>query len=182
MLDGAFFSKKSHPSRLLVNALAHAGIGWSPTTGHDDPLYKKIESIVHRVLDDFADDITLFDTLREDLENFLATEEKTAEVNVQSTAEQINQRDRLEIAQIMARSEVDRRLKEQTSPNFLANFLRDKWQNTLVQIYLRDGEESEAWSSAVSTLDDLVWSVQPKRATDDRKKSGDAAQPKLAAT
>ena len=170
MLDGAFFSKKSHPSRLLVNALAHAGIGWSPTMGHDDPLYRKIESIVHRVLDDFADDITLFDTLREDLENFLATEEKTAEVNIQSTAEQINQRDRLEIAQLMARSEIDRRLKEQASPNFLANFLRDKWQNTLVQVYLRDGEESEAWGSAVSTLDDLVWSVQPKRATDDRKK------------
>src|SRR5207245_2535571 len=29
MLDGAFFSKKSHPSRLMVSALAHAGIGRS---------------------------------------------------------------------------------------------------------------------------------------------------------
>jgi Protein of unknown function (DUF1631) len=170
MLDGAFFSKKSHPSRLLVNALAHAGIGWSPTMGHDDPLYRKIETIVHRVLDDFTDDIGLFDTLREDLEAFLATEEKTAEVNIQSTAEQINQRDRQEIAQIVARSEIDRRLKQHTAPNFLATFLREKWQNTLVQLYLQDGEESEAWSSALSTLDDLVWSVQPKRATDDRKK------------
>ena len=170
MLDGAFFSKKSHPSRQLVNALAHAGIGWSPTMGHDDPLYRKIESIVHRVLDDFADDITLFDTLREDLEAFLATEEKTAEVNIQSTAEQINQRDRHEIAQMVAKSEVERRLKEHAAPNFLATFLRDRWQNTLAQLYLRDGEESEAWNSALSTLDDLVWSVQPKRATDDRKK------------
>ncbi len=170
MLDGAFFSKKSHPSRLLVNALAHAGIGWSPTMGHDDPLYRKIETIVHRVLDDFTDDIGLFDTLREDLEAFLATEEKTAEVNIQSSAEQINQRDRLEIAQMMARSEIDRRLKEHTAPNFLATFLREKWQSTLAQLYLQEGEESEAWSSALSTLDDLVWSVQPKRATDDRKK------------
>jgi len=50
MLDGAFFSKKSHPSRLMVNALAHAGIGWSPTMGHDDPLYRKIETIVHQYL------------------------------------------------------------------------------------------------------------------------------------
>ena len=45
MLDGAFFSKKSHPSRLLVNALAEAGIGWSPTMGQDDPLYRKIEQL-----------------------------------------------------------------------------------------------------------------------------------------
>jgi hypothetical protein len=170
MLDGAFFSKKSHPSRLLVNALAQAGIGWSPTMGHDDPLYRKIETIVHRVLDEFTDDIGLFDVLREDLETFLATEEKTAEVNIQSTAEEINQRDRLEIAQMVARAEVERRLKEHTAPNFLATFLRDKWQDALAQMYLRDGEESEAWTSALSTLDDLVWSVQPKRATDDRKK------------
>src|SRR5258708_37174100 len=33
-----------------------------------------------------------------------------------------------------------------------------------------EGEESEAWGGALSTVDDLVWSVQPKRATDDRKK------------
>ena len=170
MLDGAFFSKKSHPSRLLVNALARAGIGWSPTMGHDDPLYRKIETIVHRILDEFTDDIGLFDTLREDLEAFLATEEKSAEVNIQSTAEQINQRDRLEIAQMVSRAEIERRLREHAAPNFLASFLRDKWQNTLAQMYLRDGEESEAWTSALSTLDDLVWSVQPKRATDDRKK------------
>jgi hypothetical protein len=170
MLDGAFFSKKSHPSRLMVNALAHAGIGWSQTMGHDDPLYRKIETIVHRVLDEFTDDIGLFDTLRADLEEFLATEQTTAEINIQSTADEINQRDRIEIAQIISRSEIDRRLKEHAAPNFLATFLRDKWQATLEQIYLQDGEESEAWNSALSTLDDLVWSVQPKRATDDRKK------------
>ena len=170
MLDGAFFSKKSHPSRMLVNELARAGIGWSPTMGHDDPLYRKIETIVHRVLDEFADDIGLFDTLRQDLEAFLATEEKSAEINVQSTAEEINQRDRHEIAQMVARAEIERRLKEHAAPNFLATFLREKWRDTLAQLWLIEGDESEAWTSALSTLDDLVWSVQPKRATDDRKK------------
>jgi hypothetical protein len=32
-----------------------------------------------------------------------------------------------------------------------------------------NGEESEAWTSSVTTLEDLVWSVQPKRSTEDRK-------------
>src|SRR5262249_7576975 len=94
MLDGAFFSKKTHPSRLFVNALAHAGIGWSPTMGTDDPLYKKIESLVHRVLDEFSDDIGLFDALRKELESFLTEEEQSAEATIQSSAEEINQRDR----------------------------------------------------------------------------------------
>ncbi|TMH03268.1 MAG: DUF1631 domain-containing protein [Betaproteobacteria bacterium] len=107
MLDGAFFSKKSHPSRQLVNALARAGIGWSPTMGQDDPLYRKIESLVHRVLDEFTDDVGLFDELRKDLEAFLAEEEKTAELTIQSTADQINQRDQQEIAHMVAKSEIE---------------------------------------------------------------------------
>jgi hypothetical protein len=170
MLDGAFFSKKSHPSRLLVNALAEAGIGWSPTMGQDDPLYRKIEQIVHRVLDDFADDVGLFDVLRHDLEAFLADEDRAAEATIQSTADQINQRDQQEIAQMVASAEIERRLREFPTPNFLASFLRDKWIGTLTQLYLREGEDSEAWISSLATLDDLVWSVQPKRVTDDRRK------------
>jgi Protein of unknown function (DUF1631) len=170
MLDGAFFSKRSHPSRLLVNALAEAGIGWSPTMGQDDPLYRKIEQIVHRVLDDFTDDIGLFDELRKELEAFLADEERAAELTIQSTADEINQHDHQEIAQVVARSEIERRLHEFPAPNFLASFLRDKWTGTLTQLYLHEGEESEAWNSALSTLDDLVWSVQPKRITEERRK------------
>jgi len=170
MLDGAFFSKKSHPSRLLVNALAEAGIGWSPTMGQDDPLYRKIEQIVHRVLDDFTDDVELFDELRKDLEAFLADEERAADATIQSTADQINQRDQQEIAHMVSSAEIERRLREFPAPNFLASFLRDKWIGTLTQLYIREGEESQAWISALATLDDLVWSVQPKRVTEDRKK------------
>src|SRR5947208_6649413 len=169
MLDGAFFSKKSHPSRLMVNALAHAGIGWSPAMGNEDPLYKKVEQIVHRVLDEFTDDVYLFDTLRKDLEAFLADEEKNAETTIQSTAEEINERDRQEIARVVARSEIEKRLETQTVPNFLGSFLRDYWINVLAQLHLQ-GEESETWVLALTTLDDLVWSVQPKRTGDERRK------------
>jgi hypothetical protein len=170
MLDGAFFSKKTHPSRLFVNALAHAGIGWSPTMGVDDPLYKKIEALVHRVLDEFSDDIGLFDTLRKELESFLAEEEKNAELNIQSSADEINQRDRQEIARVVARSEIERRLEMNTVPSFLGSFLRDNWIGTLMQLHLQSGEESESWTGALATLDDMVWSVQPKRSSEDRKK------------
>ena len=169
MLDGAFFSKKSHPSRLMVNALAHAGIGWSPAMGSQDPLYKKVEQIVHRVLDEFTDDVYLFETLRKDLEAFLAEEEKNAETTIQSTAEEINQRDRQEIARMVARSEIEKRLETQTVPNFLGSFLRDYWINVLAQLHLQ-GEESETWVLGLTTLDDLVWSVQPKRTGDERRK------------
>jgi hypothetical protein len=169
MLDSAFFAKKSHPSRLLVNALAEAGLGWSPVMGTGDPLYQKIEAIVHRILDGFADDLSVFDELREDLEAFLDQEEKAAEANIQLTAEEINLRDRQHIASVVAKSEVERRIENFPVPNFLAAFLRERWQGSLEQVYLQHGEESEPWSQGIATLDDLVWSVQPKRSNDERR-------------
>ncbi len=169
MLDSAFFAKKTHPSRLLVNALARAGLGWSPVSGQEDPLYRKLEAIVHRVLDGFDNDLSIFDELRHDLEQFLAAEEAAAEANIASTAEEINLRDRHEIANVVARSEVERRIERSPVPNFLAAFLRERWLVTLDHVYMHEGEESEAWGSVLTTLEDLVWSVQPKKTTEDRK-------------
>jgi hypothetical protein len=169
MLDGAFFAKKNHPSRLLVNALAEAGLGWSPVMGQEDPLYKKIDTIVHRILDGFTDNLAIFDELREDLELFLAEEEKAAEANIQTTAEEINQSDRKQIATGVSKAEIERRIEQYPIPNFLATFLRSRWQAALENFYLQQGEESEAWGQAVATLEDLVWSVQPKKTNEDRR-------------
>jgi hypothetical protein len=169
MLDGAFFAKKSHPSRLLVNALAQAGLGWSPVMGTEDPLYRKIDEIVHKILDGFTDNLSIFDELREDLEHFLAEEEKAAEANIQTTAEEINQSDRKTIATGVAKAEIERRIEQYPIPNFLASFLRTQWLGALENISLQHGEESEAWSQAVATLEDLVWSVQPKKTNEDRR-------------
>ena len=169
MLDGAFFAKKTHPSRLLVNELAHAGLGWSPVMGPEDPLYRKIDEIVHQILDNFSDDLTIFDEQREVLGKFLAEEEKAAEQNIQSSADEINLKDRQQIASVVAKAQIEKRVEASPVPNFLAAFLRQKWQGTLEHVYLAEGEDSESWESGVTTLEDLVWSVQPKRSPEDRR-------------
>ena len=169
MLDGAFFAKKNHPSRLLVNALAEAGRGWTPVMGTNDPLYSHIDALVHRILDGFTDDLAIFDEAREKLEKFLADEEQAAEANIQSTAEEIDQHDRKEMAEVVAKSEIERRIEMYPVPNFLAWFLRQQWILTLQDVYLTQGEESETWEQSIAMLEDLVWSVQPKRTKDDRK-------------
>jgi len=169
MLDGAFFAKKNHPSRLLVNALAEAGRGWTPTMGTNDPLYSHIEALVHRILDGFSDDLAIFDEAREKLTHFLADEEQAAEANIQSTAVEIDQTDRKEMAAVVAKSEIERRIEMYPVPNFLAGFLRQQWNLALEEVYLTQGEESERWEQSIAMLEDLVWSVQPKRTRDDRK-------------
>ena len=170
MLDGAFFAKKTHPARLLVNELAQAGLGWSPAMGTDDPLYRKLDEIVHRILDGFTDDLAIFEDMRTTLEEFLSEEEKAAELNIQSSAEEVNEGDRRALAASVVRGEVERRIEAHALPNFIATFLRHNWSRAMERTYLQDGEESDAWAQRVATLEDLVWSVQPKRSAEDRKR------------
>jgi hypothetical protein len=169
MFDGAFFAKKSHPARVLVNALAAAGLGWAPEMGQDDPLYRTLDRIVHRIIDGFADDLAIFDQLRAELDAFLSTEERAAEENFATTAQEINESDRKDLAGAVASTEVERRVESYPLPQFLAQFLRSNWQRSLEGIYLRDGDDSDTWSAVVTTLEDLVWSVQPKKTAEDRK-------------
>lgn len=170
MLDGAFFAKKSHPARLLVNELAHAGLGWSPEMGTDDPLYRKLDEIVHRILDGFTDDLAIFEKMRTALTEFLEQEEKAAELNIQTSAEEVHERDRRQLATTIANGEIERRIETHSLPNFLASFLRTQWLRALEGTYLEEGEESDAWAQRLSTLEDLVWSVAPKKSGDDRKR------------
>jgi hypothetical protein len=138
--------------------------------GTTDPLYKKLDEIVHRILNDFNDNLELFDELRADLVAFLAAEEAAAEANISTSADEVNLRDRRQIAAVVAKSEIERRVGAHPVPHFLADFLRRYWVGALEAAHAQEGEDSDAWGQAQSTLDDLVWSVQPKRTAEDRKR------------
>ncbi len=170
LLDAAFFAKKEHPSRLLVNELAQAGLGWSPAMGADDPLYRKLDEIVHRILDGFSDDLAIFEDMRAALLEFLQEEETAAELNIQTSADEVTDSDRRQLATSIARSEVERRIEGRGLPQFLAMFLRTRWVRALERNYLEEGEESDSWRQRLATLEDLVWSVQPKKNAEDRKR------------
>lgn len=170
MLDRAFFSKKTHPARILVNRLAQAGIGWLPETGIEDPLYKKIESIVERVINDFTDDLGLFSRLHDELEQYLGEEEKQADTVSQASVEEVTRQDQVELARLAASAEVERRLLLPLVPAFIGDLLRKHWTGELERVHLAHGEGSEPWTAELSILDELVWSVQPKRSPEERRR------------
>jgi hypothetical protein len=56
IIDKTFFERSSHPARQLLNELSSAGIGWSSAAElKRDAVYDKIESVVIRVLNGFSD-------------------------------------------------------------------------------------------------------------------------------
>ena len=136
MLDGAFFARKTHPSRCWSTRSPRPGWAGRRRWATTIRCTASIDEIVHRILDDFTDNLEIFDELREELEAFLADEEKAAEANIASTTPTKStcttggdRRGR--------QGRVERRIESYPVPNFLAAFLRQRWSRALEHVYLQ---------------------------------------------
>ena len=159
MLDKTFFSRRSHPARRLLNALAQASVGWNANT--DQALHDEVVSVVERVLTGFDQDIGLFAALLEEFEEFLAGEKQKAAHLEEQSARLVSGTERLRMAKQRVRIEVERRNRSEL-PKFVRHFLVSYWQNLLLVTLVKEGEDSVAWKRGLTAMDNLVWSLQPK--------------------
>ncbi len=170
LLEREFFTRKSHPARQLLNRLAATAVGWDERQGNDDPLFRKVESIVQTIVDRFEDDTSLFAQLLEDLDEFLRREEERAEVRAERSAKVMEGQERLEVAKSTTLEEIEPRVSGEVNLDFVREFVAKHWKNLLFITCARQGKDSDAWKQAVATMDDLIWSVKPKHTLEERKR------------
>ena len=169
MLDKHFFSQRHHPARQLLDTLAEAAIGWDPAEGHESGLYRKIDELVLRIQNQFDQGIEIFSEVLTELQQYLAEETKNTVRAVGSSAFTIRTREASEQARQVAHDEAQSRLLGQSVPDVIRLFVAEAWEPLLSDVYMQAGENSDAWCGALTTLEQLVWSVQPKLAHNERK-------------
>lgn len=162
IIDKGFFSRKSHPVRRLLDTLADASIAFAGEASRDDPLYKKIEIIVDRIHGEFDTDIALFDKMIDELEAFLRERETANAEMVEKSARAMHEREKREMARLVAQMETDRRTNMADLPVPVVAMLKGPWARVLERLYLRDGGRNARFIEAVETAEQLVWSVEPK--------------------
>lgn len=114
IIDKTFFSKKVHPARCLLNSLAQAAVGWNDSRDRaNDTLYKKIESIVKRVLNEFHDDPGLFAELDDDFTGWWQKEQRGAQIAEQRTNQITKGKEQLKSAKQIVSEELNQRLRSQ---------------------------------------------------------------------
>jgi hypothetical protein len=166
--DKTFFSKATHPARRLLNSLARAGIGWSDSDEKArDKLYDQIHSIVARILNEFDGDVSLFETLGEEFEQFLARENRKSSLVEQRTRES----ERGRIKSQKAQETVDRLLQSKLAryklQDSIRNILLNGWSRVMFLAYLRDDVEHR-WAQTVRVVDDLIWCLHPHQEDEER--------------
>lgn len=170
ILDKTFFARKFHPARQLLNALADAALGAAEDVDERDPLYVKIDALVHRILDEFDDDVRVFKEAASELEAFRASEQREAEARVEQTLDEMQAQERLRFAREVAAEQVMRHLSDAAVPVIVREFLDIYWKSFLQLAYIEGGEEGDEWVQGVATMDDLMWSLSAKQEPAERER------------
>ena len=171
LLDRTFFSSKSHPARRLLDRLAEAAFGVDAAYPQGGATLAMIERVVGRVLEEFENDLALFDELVVEIEAFIDERADAETALVERTVRVIQDREREELAHLAAEEAVAKRLYARSwVPVAVRDMLSETWVRALAKTHLAEGEGSPRWQAMVATMDDLLWSVEPKVVAEDRKR------------
>jgi hypothetical protein len=163
MIDKTFFSKKSHPARRFLDSLADAAIRLGPDSPHDYDIFRKAEELVERLLEEFDDNVDIFAEVAAEMHDFLAGEQRKADIAMAYGIEAIKAREVAAVSAEAARHAVEESLVGHQVPLAIRVFIVKYWQRLLADIHKHSGRDSAAWKIAVTTMDNLIWSVEPKR-------------------
>jgi hypothetical protein len=169
IIDKDFFNQKKHPARKLLDSISRASLGWSDKHDNDQVLVGKIEEIVNFLLDEFTDDIAVFEQAVARLEDFLRQENSTAAQAVVALQRQEKQKDQ-QIQQ--ARDATDQLIARLTATPDLSfeviDFLETTWSSVLFNAYLSLGEKSNHWRNLKRISTTFVWTLVPKHSEEER--------------
>ena len=166
MIDRDFFLSGEHPARKLVDALAAAAVGWMPEKGESDLLYVRIQSTVLKVLNGFENDLALFRQLLAEFEAFVGEIEQQAQVHIEPVAYRQSATEKHEAAlahadEVMHQSISTASDREPLRP-FMLPFLTTQWREVMAHAWTHRHAVPGGWAQALQTLDEMIWSTQPK--------------------
>lgn len=159
LVDKAFFSQRKHPARQLLNELAHAGLAWDKNDPTAKPMLVKIMAIAESVIQDFEDDLSIFETLLEDFLAFKTQHLQRSKIFEKRTKEAEEGKAKTE----NARSEVNRKLSNicqgKQIPEIVKKVFKSVWSHAMLLERLKKNQPE--WERKIKVAKMLVWSVQP---------------------
>lgn len=162
LIDKNFFFQDAHPARRFIDLLSKYSASFDPAKGEDDPLFQAMQRNVLRVQKEFDQQLSLFDEVATDLENFVRKDEAATIEALQVPISRALQKEKFKQASIAANHEVSLRIGTGEVLAFVETFLENRWTKVLTLAYSVKEEKPHALEDALKTMDDLIWSIKPK--------------------
>ncbi|SMC18029.1 Protein of unknown function [Andreprevotia lacus DSM 23236] len=166
LLDPALFSQKNHPARMLVNRIGSISAGLHRVDPGGERVANEIRRIIEALLADPHDDVSLFSTMLDQLDAFIAHELRTADARVQRAAQAVENTESRTLQYARITAMIAEGLTGLTLDGYLRDFLIQTW----AQVIEHAGRTDEARAQSYQLLiPDLIWSIVPKPGPHERK-------------
>ena len=164
--DQNLFRSKNHPARLLLNDMASLGIG---IENFDSKTFKLLQNMVQRLVDDFSGDIELFAEEHKKLLNIKAKLQQKITDQEKSIAKDEQAKDNRVLAYKSVDLFIEEKLAEIPHPLIFHRLLHKAWREILCDVYLDDGDESDAWQKEVDFFEQIIWSTLAESSQENKR-------------
>ncbi len=154
LLDSKFFYNDSHPARILLDTIAHLGIG---IEDRENTLYKTMGLIINQLLRSFDENIVSFRTAISALDRLSEIEKKKLIQNEQQTKKLIFK----EHARQLVLTELQFHLMHVTLPPSFQPLILNHWSTLMFHHYVKYGTDSKEWSLVTDVLATLGNTLKP---------------------
>jgi hypothetical protein len=168
--DKALFSDKAHPARVHLDLLGELGARLPADFDDKHPVYTKLAPIELEIVEKFEDKVEIFVAANEKLQAFIAEEDQRAAQVTEVESKRLEQLENLSAGRNAAQEEIRARLREHHPGKAVRDFLAQQWIKVLLVVHAQTGRDSEPWKAALATMDQLLWSVEPKPKQEEQRK------------
>ena len=168
MLDASFFADTQHPARRLINLLAQAAMGLAQECGRDHPLCAKLVKLAdtaRTTLESVNGDLT---QLLNELDTLINERDQRLQTGSQLYVQLVRKYEAQEAAQSDAQNWLKQTLGSITNPE-IRRFLSNYWVRVMQDAFFDSGKNGALAKEYEITIKELLWSIQPKQAPDERK-------------
>lgn len=179
-VDRDFFEQSQHPARLLLNSLAEAGGRWVNDDGSSEfDMFDRIKDVVVQIYEATENEVKLVTELLLDFRSNIKQIQRKQDITEKRAKEKARGEDRLQETKIRVSTEIRQRIQGKELPSSILLFLLQPWSDYLSFIYLRHGEASESWETALNVVNELIWCSEPKKSQKDQEKLAKQHRPLL---
>ncbi|TXT29192.1 MAG: hypothetical protein FD131_2598 [Rhodocyclaceae bacterium] len=168
MKDSSLFANEQHPARLVIDRMGQAVLGLPSDVSARHPMCARLFEIATRLRSENTSDMAAFEKAGAQLNTLLAERGATIVEATKPYLPLIEQLERCDDAASQVRPAIEKFIAT-NPPKVIRNFIEQSGSRLLQAVWLDHGEQSSEWQESLALIDDLLWTIQPKADSDERK-------------
>jgi len=163
--DQSLLTQKGHPARLLINRVGSISLGLKQIDPSGVHITQEICRIVETLLEDESENSQLFTRMLDEFDAFIARELRSSDKQLDETVEAVEEAQNRTLRLVHITAQLQEVLQKLTINSFLRDFLESTWVSAIEVAERDDIRRGRRYRLLIP---DLLWSIVPKAAEDDR--------------